>query len=91
MLTCFLLVMLSIVAILLIRNVIKYVIRLKRYKEFHIGLFYLLAVLIVGLRITGHILVLVMNSDEDTQAKLLYPTWVIWYSCRCVENMLGVQ
>ena len=69
--------LLSIVLILIVRNILRYVIHLKRYKEFHIALFYSIALMIVSLRITGHTLVLVMNINEQLENKLIYQTWVI--------------
>ena len=70
-LTYFELLTLSIILILIIRNVLKYVIKLKRYQEFHIAGFYLLAFLIISLRIVERTLVLLMNKDHTKEESLL--------------------
>ena len=44
--------MCTIMGYMIIRNVVKYVILLKRYKEFRIAWFYALAIFIIGLRVT---------------------------------------
>ena len=53
--------------------------------------FYLLAISIVGLRVTEQILVLVMNHDTGGHHGLNFDVWVVSYSCRQLENILGMQ
>ena len=85
------LIVLSVILILIIRNVLRYVIKLKHYTEFHLVGFYSLAFLIISFRIAERILVLIMNHDNSTEESLLQPTWVIKYACRQLESMLAAQ
>ena len=68
---------LCVILLLIIRNINRYVIKTKRYNEFHIFGFYFLAFFIISLRISERVLVLVMNHDTSKQEGLLQPAWVI--------------
>ena len=89
MLTYLELIVLAIILILIIRNVLRYVIRLKRYTEFHIFGFYSLAFLIISLRLAERVLVVIMNHDHTKEDNLIEPAWVIHYLIRQLENMLA--
>ena len=71
------LMVLCVILILIIRNIKRYVIKLKHYNEFHIFGFYSLAFLIISLRISERVLVLMMNHNHSLQEGLLQPAWVI--------------
>ena len=85
-LTYFEIIVLAIILILIIRNVLKYVIKDERYKEFHIAGFYPLAFVIVSLRIAEKILLIYLNNQESgankVEKRLLYQTWAVFYTCR---------
>ena len=51
----------AILSYFLLRNIFKYVIKMRKYKEFRVTAFYILAVTIIGLRISVLVLLLVMN------------------------------
>ena len=82
--------MYAILFILIVRNVVSYVIRLKRYRECRVAWFYLLATSIVGLRAAEQLLVLVINHKTGSHSELNFDVWVVSYSCRQLENILGM-
>ena len=68
---------------LIMRNVVKYVIGMKRYKEFRITWFYILAVAVVSLRVSDNILILIRNHmDGKHHIGFDYHMWMISYTCR---------
>ena len=76
---------------MIVRNIVKYVIGMKRYKEFRIIWFYMLAVSVVALRVTWNILILVRNGMGSHHGSGLdFHMWIISYTCRQLENMIGV-
>ena len=88
----FLLILFGILLFMLIRNIVKYVIGMKRYKELRIIWFYLLAVSIVLLRVIDNVMILIRNSQHSWHHKQFeYRLWIVSYSCRKLENMLGLQ
>ena len=54
----------AILTYFLLRNIFKYVIKMRKYKEFRVTAFYILAVTIVGLRIADCVLLLYMKYAE---------------------------
>ena len=54
----------AILTYFLLRNIFKYVIKMKKYKEFRVTAFYILAVTIIGLRISVLVLLLWMNYGD---------------------------
>ena len=54
----------AILTYFLLRNIFKYVIKMRKYKEFRVTAFYILAVTIIGLRISVLILLLFMNYAD---------------------------
>ena len=69
-----------------------YVVYLKRYKEFRVVSFYILAVLIVGLRISEHAFLIWMNRNDGGQdGDIDFDFWILSYTCRQFENILGIQ
>ena len=89
----FFLAMFAILLIQILRNIWKYVIKLKKYREFRIACFYLLATTIIFLRVTQSILILIMysKSSYDSHDDLNFRMWIITYCCRQLENILGIQ
>ena len=82
----------AILSYFILRNIFKYVIKMKKYKEFRIAAFYVLAVTIVALRVSNNILLLWMkygNKGEDPNWD--FDHWVLSYTCRQFENILGMQ
>ena len=75
--------MYAVLLCLILRNVLRYVIGMKKYREFRITWFYILAVAVVSLRVTDNILILVRNHlhGEDHYA-FDYHMWMISYTCR---------
>ena len=85
------LVMYAISLLLILRNIVKYVIGMKRYKEFRISWFYALAVSVISLRVAWNILILVRKGVSNHHGHGLdFHMWIICYSCRQLENMIGV-
>ena len=76
---------------LIIRNIVKYVIGMKRYKEFRITWFYCLAVSVISLRVTDNILILARRGITHHGSGMDYHMWILSYTCRQLENMIGVQ
>ena len=73
----------AILSYFVLRNIYKYVIQMKRYKEFRIAAFYVLAFAIIGLRVSNNILLLLMkhgNKGEDPNFD--FDFWVLSYTCR---------
>lgn len=73
------------------RNLVQYVCKQKRYKEFHIAWFYTLAFLMICCRIIEHIFVLLMNKSDRMYLDFVYESWVAQYTARQLENILAVQ
>lgn len=72
----------SILLLLIIRNLVRYVCGQKKYREFHIAWFYALALSLISLRITEHVLVLLMNLTDSLFHAFIYQAWVVQYGAR---------
>ena len=75
---------------LLLRNIIRYVCKQRKYREFQIFCFYSIAFWILALRISFHIVVLLMNKTDTLYKRLVWEAWVIEYFARQLENILAV-
>ena len=76
---------------LLLRNIIRYVCGQRKFREFQILCFYSIAFWILALRISFHIVVLLMNKTDTLYERLVWEAWVIEYFARQLENILAVQ
>ena len=76
---------------LILRNICRYVCGQRKYREFQMLSFYSIAFWIVMLRISFHVLTLLMNKTGELYDSLIWEAWVIGYFCRQLENILAVQ
>ena len=65
-----------------LRNIKRYVIGLKRFKEFRITWFYMLAVTIIMLRVADNILIIHRNKTSKHQDHVDYHMWIVSYCDR---------
>ena len=80
----------SLVAMHVLYNVLKYLVRQGRYKEFHMSMFYFLAVLVLGLRISQFLMTLIfyhLKSTRSFEDKIVAVTILSAF----VEGTLGIQ